>query len=217
MRWLNFRRPMSRRRYRFRQAVRWTCMVVSVPMVLYIPVRLSLATLQAPNPEAILTLGGAKQREAFTAELAKNNPNLDVWISSGLSKKDAELIFRKAGVRFDRVHQDRMATDTVTNFTTMVDRLEQHNIKHVYLVTSDFHMPRAEAIATIVLGSRGIRYTTKAVPSQEIEESPLRIMRDVVRSVVWIFTGFTGAELEQNRSLSKINTNVFGQNERRQP
>ncbi|NJN48671.1 MAG: YdcF family protein [Alkalinema sp. RL_2_19] len=123
-------------------------------------------------------------------------------------------IFQTANVDFRRVHQDRVATDTVTNFTTIVDRLEKQQIQHVYLVTSDFHMPRAEAIATLVLGSRGIRYTAVSVPSQQPSESPLRLLRDVLRSVVWIFTEETGAETRFDQTTDKLNNQIFGQNER---
>ncbi|MBE9029810.1 YdcF family protein [filamentous cyanobacterium LEGE 11480] len=205
---------MSRRRYRFRKYLRLGLLILSLPMFGFIPARLMIATIQAPAPQAILTLGGARQREAFTAELAKNHADLDVWISSGLSQKDAQRIFSEAGVDFHRVHQDRVATDTVTNFTSIVDRLQQRNIQHVYLVTSDFHMPRAEAIATVILGSRGIRFTPMPVPSQEESESPLRIVRDIGRSIVWIFTGQTGAELRTGRATYKLNNQIFGQNER---
>lgn len=214
--WLNYRRPMSWRRYQFRKGVRWIVLALGMPIVGFIPARLTIATVQAPEPQAILTLGGARYRESFTAELAQNNPSLDVWISSGLSEADARVIFGRVGVDFRRVHQDRAATDTVTNFTTMVDRLQQRRIQHVYLVTSDFHMPRAQAVATLILGSRGIRFTPITVPSQQEPESQLRIMRDVARSVSWIITGQTGAALREQSPTYKLNNQIFGSNERRE-
>jgi uncharacterized SAM-binding protein YcdF (DUF218 family) len=160
-----------------------------------IPVRLSIAFYHAPQPQAILILGGNPKREAAAAQLAHYYPKLDVWVSSGASPKDARSIFQAAGVSFDRVHLDYRATDTVTNFTTLVPEFKQHGIRHLYLVTSNFHMPRARAIATIILGSQGIAFTTVSVPSSEPEESTWRIVRDCGRSILWIITGRTGGRI----------------------
>jgi uncharacterized SAM-binding protein YcdF (DUF218 family) len=209
------RRRMSWRRYQFRKQLRRAIVVVGIALASYIPIRLSIATVQAPEPQAILTLGGATSREAFTAEFAQTHGDLKIWISSGLSKQDAAEIFNEAGVDFNRVRQDREATDTVTNFTTIVDQLQQQHVNHVYLITSDFHMARASAIATLVLGSRGIRFTPVPVPSQQTEESPLRILRDMGRSLLWIFTGHTGSGMRSEQAAYRINNRIFGSNERR--
>lgn len=73
-------------------------------------------------------------------------------------------------------------------------RLAAQKIQHIYVVTLDYHMPRSLAIAAIVLGSRGIFVTPVAVVSdQPALESPVRIARDCVRSVLWLLTGLTGA------------------------
>ena len=94
-----------------------------------------------------------------------------------------------------RVHLDYRAVDTVTNFTTLVDDFESQNIKHLYLITSEFHVPRATAIASIVFGSREITFTTISVPSGRRKESRIKILRDSLRGIAWIFTGKTGAIL----------------------
>ena len=55
-------------------------------------------------------------------------------------------------------------------------------------------MARSRAIATLVLGSRGIAVTPISVPSTGRQpESKLRIARDCIRSLVWMLTGHTGA------------------------
>jgi uncharacterized SAM-binding protein YcdF (DUF218 family) len=210
-----WKRRMSWRRYQFRKQLRRAIVVMIVALTSYIPARLAIVTVQAPVPQAILTLGGATSREAFTAEFAQTHGDLKIWISSGLSERDAAQFFTDAGVDFNRVRQDREATDTVTNFTTIVDQLQQQQVNHVYLITSDFHMARASAIATLVLGSRGIRFTPVSVPSQETEESPLRIGRDIARSLLWIFTGHTGSAFRSEQAAYKINNRIFGSNERR--
>ncbi len=162
-------------------------------LVSAIPVQLAIAYHQYPQPQAILTLGGNQQREIFTAKFSQKHPSLNIWVSSGQSAIEAFQIFQEAGVPISRVRLDFQAVDTVTNFTSMVDELQNHNIHHVYLITSDFHMPRAIAIATIVFGSRGIAFTPVPYPTDTSGESFLKIVRDVIRSVIWLVSGYTGA------------------------
>ena len=164
--------------------------------LIVIPLRLAIAHYQAPFPQAILTLGGSPARETFTAQFAQLNPTLDIWVSSGISNEQARQIFRTANIAEERVHLDRRATDTVTNFTTLVEDFKQKKIKHLYLITSSFHMPRAAAIAMIVLGSQGITFTSIPVPSGEKSEPKIEILRDSLRGVFWLFTGRTGASLK---------------------
>jgi uncharacterized SAM-binding protein YcdF (DUF218 family) len=100
-----------------------------------------------------------------------------------------------AGIPEERVHLDRRAVDTVTNFTSLVEAFKQEQIQHVYLITSSFHMRRAKAIATLVFGSQGIAFTSVSVPSKQPPETWVHTVRDVARSLLWIFTGRTGASL----------------------
>lgn len=164
-------------------------------LVSIIPIRLAIASRIAPQPQAILTLGGGQVREKFTAKFAQNHPSLDIWVSSGVSPKLANPIFNDAGISENRLHLDYSAVDTVTNFTTLVSEFKKRRIHHLYLITSDFHMPRAKAIATFVLGSQGITFTPVSIPSNQPKELLIRIIRDGIRSILWIFTGRTGASL----------------------
>ena len=163
-----------------------------------IPIKLAIASYQAPQPQAILMLGGGEDREKFTAQFAQNHPSAIIWVSSGISCEKANKIFREAGISQERVNLDYRAVDTVTNFTSLVKDFKKLNLKHLYLITSDFHLPRAEAIAIIVLGSRGITFTPISVPSQLPKETFLHISRDILRSIFWIITGYTGASLNPN-------------------
>jgi uncharacterized SAM-binding protein YcdF (DUF218 family) len=163
-----------------------------------IPVRLAIASYQAPEPQAILTLGGGREREEFTAQFAKYYPSLEIWVSSGILPQQARPIFRDAGIPDSRVHLDSRAVDTVTNFTCLVADFKRHHFQHVFLITSDFHMARAEAIATIVLGSQGIAFTPVSIRSAKPVESEFHILRDVGRAILWLVTGRTGASLNPN-------------------
>jgi uncharacterized SAM-binding protein YcdF (DUF218 family) len=168
-----------------------------------IPLRLAIAFQQAPSPQAILTLGGGKEREEFTAQFAQQHPNLEIWVSSGINPEQARKIFQTAGIPNRRVHIDCRAVDTVTNFTTLVADFKQRNLQHLYLITANFHLKRAKAIATLILGSRGIAVTPVAITNQPINrhhssESWYRTLRDVIRATAWLITGHTGASLNPN-------------------
>ncbi|MFG6095996.1 YdcF family protein [Leptothoe sp. ISB3NOV94-8A] len=168
----------------------------SLLIILAIKARLIVSAHQSPDPEAILVLGGGNTRELAAAQLATQNPTLAVWVSSGLDPTQAHKIFSAQNVALTRINLDYSATDTVTNFTTLVAQLQAHNIRHIYLVTSDFHMPRSKAIAFWVLGSRGIAYTPISVPSNTPSEPQHKIVRDIARSWLWLVTGRTGSSLD---------------------
>jgi uncharacterized SAM-binding protein YcdF (DUF218 family) len=169
-------------------------------LLLYGPVNLAIAHLLWPQPDGILVLGGQPHREATAARLARIYPDLHVWSSSGLGPERAYLIFDGLGVSRDRLTLDYQAVDTVTNFTTLVKTFRRQRVHHLYLITSDYHMPRACAIATIILGSHRIAFTPVMAPSLKPSESPLRICRDMLRSWLWLTTGWSGANLRQVHS-----------------
>ncbi|BAU63914.1 unknown protein [Stanieria sp. NIES-3757] len=169
---------------------------ITVILSSLIPLKLAIAYWQFPQPQAILTLGGGKDREIFTAKFAQTHPNLPIWVSTGSPNPIIRQIFREASIAETRFHLDRRAVDTVTNFTTLVEDFQQNHIKHLYLITSDFHMRRARAIAFLVLGSHGITFTSVSLPSQELPESRLIVLRDVCRALFWFLTGYTGASFK---------------------
>ncbi len=191
---------MKIRRYRF-----FLLAALSIILLIsgIIPVKLAIAYYQSPSPQAILVLGGTPKREKFTANFAQNHPYLKIWVSSRQSQKRIYATFRASDIRDARVIIDSRAVDTVTNFTSLVTDLQKQKIHHIYLITSDYHMPRAEAIAFFVLGSQGITFTSISVPSNQAPESSLRIIRDIGRSILWIITGHTGASLNNKFTSSQ--------------
>ncbi|MEG4323199.1 MULTISPECIES: YdcF family protein [unclassified Microcoleus] len=151
------------------------------------------------RPQALLVLGGATEREVFAAKFAQEHPALPIWVSSGSNPEFAEWVFSEAGIKSDRLHLDYRAVDTVTNFTTLVDELKDRGIESVYLITSDDHMRRAQIIGEIVLGSRGISFKPVAVPSGRTPEPVQKAVRDGARAILWLTTGYTGANFSQAR------------------
>jgi uncharacterized SAM-binding protein YcdF (DUF218 family) len=159
----------------------------------YIPVRIAIARHHSPDPEMILMLGGGHDRSEFTARFSQEHLHLKVWLSSAGNR--APEAFHRAQISTGQVLFDDRAQDTVTNFTTVADDLERLGIRHVYLITSDYHLARSQAIAILVLGSRGITFTAVPVPGNRPTENTAKIFRDVGRSVLWLLTGRTGASL----------------------
>ena len=147
------------------------------------------------QPQAILVLGGALEREVFAAKFAKEHPDLPVWVSSGSNPEYSEWVFSEAGIAVDRLHLDYRAVDTVTNFTTLVKEFKSRGINSMYLITSDYHMRRAAIIGEIVLGSQGIDFKPVTVASERSPESINKAIRDGARAVLWVATGQTGNSL----------------------
>lgn len=163
----------------------------------WIPLRLALTQASGVPPQGILVLGGNPNRMYWGADLARKYSDLPVWISDGAANREINLgIFQKQGIARERVTHPLCATDTVTDFTCTVESIANRGVTHLYLVTSDFHMARARAIAYWVLGSRGIRVTPVEVPCLcAIQESALHILRDQLRAMLWLATGRAGASL----------------------
>ncbi len=154
---------------------------------------LSLREIQAftTKPQIIFVLGGNVVREVAGAQLAKANPDLPIWVSSGSPSNYLTGIFQHAGVNIDRLNLDYQAKDTLTNFTTLADDFKTKKIKNVYLVTSTAHMRRAYLIGEIVFGSRGIVMRPFFVQTNERSESWKKSIRDVFRAFLWLSTGKT--------------------------
>ncbi len=174
------------------------CWLVAIALAtLLMAIGLDYAVTLRTQPQAIFVLGGDPARESAAAQLALTHPQLPVWISSGSDPDTAIAIFSELGVSLDRLHLDYRAVDTVTNFTTLADDFQRQSINSLWVLTSDYHIRRARVIAKIVLRSRGIRFRMLAVPAQRSPESLLRVIRDGVRSIVWLATGHTGATFGQ--------------------
>jgi uncharacterized SAM-binding protein YcdF (DUF218 family) len=150
------------------------------------------------QPQAIFVLGGEEEREIFAAKFAAANPHLPVWISSGAPPSYSTRVFQKAGVASTKLHLDYRANDTVTNFTTMVDLFESKGITSVYLVTSDVHIQRSRTIGEIVFGSKGIKIKPLTITTNKSPEPLQKTVRDGIRSLVWLTTGYSGANDRKN-------------------
>jgi uncharacterized SAM-binding protein YcdF (DUF218 family) len=156
------------------------------------------------EPEAIFVLGGGIKREPVAAKLAAKHPNIPIWVSGGTPQDYAKGVFGKESVDLQRLKLDYRATDTITNFTSMVDKLQAANIKSVYLVTSDYHMNRSRLIGEIIFGSRGIAVKPVAVKSDRPDEPVGKVAIDGARAVLWLFTGHTAGSWVREYKRSNL-------------
>jgi uncharacterized SAM-binding protein YcdF (DUF218 family) len=138
----------------------------------------------------ILVLGGDVERERVAAELAERD-GLPVLVSGGSNPEYAHWLFGRRGLDQGRVQLDYRATDTLTNFTSIVDELNRAKVRHVLLVTSSDHMPRAMLVGRLVAGSRGIGLTPVEVPCSErcTPEGWRKVWGDGARAALWVLTG----------------------------
>ncbi|GAX39163.1 hypothetical protein NIES4075_01140 [Tolypothrix sp. NIES-4075] len=133
-----------------RHRLRLVRLVLAIAFILagIIPGRIAIAFYQAPIPQAILVLGSASERMEFAARFWHRHSHLDIWVSDYAWNLDVNRrIFHSFGVPNQRLHLDGRATDTVTNFTSLVEDFVSQKLQHIYLITSDYHMKRARAIA----------------------------------------------------------------------
>lgn len=143
------------------------------------------------RPQLILVLGGDVAREQAAARLARHD-GLPVLVSSGTNPEYAHWLFHvREGLPATHLQLDYRATDTLTNFTSLVDDLQRARIRHALLVTSRDHMPRALLVGRIVAGSRGIGLTPIAVDCGRRcrPESRRRIWGDGLRALIWVLSG----------------------------
>jgi DUF218 domain len=143
-----------------------------------------------PPPQLILVLGGDVERERAAAALARRD-GLPVLVSGGSNPEYAQWQFDQQGVAAGRVQLDYRATDTLSNFTSVVDELRRSRVRHVLLVTSSDHMDRALLVGRLVAGSRGITLTPVAVPCQPLchPEGRRKVWGDGLRAALWVITG----------------------------
>ena len=143
-----------------------------------------------PPPQMILVLGGDVERERVAADLARRD-GLPVLVSGGSNPEYAHWLFGRQGLDDGRVQLDYRATDTLSNFTSVVDELKRAQVRHVLLVTSSDHMDRALLVGRVVAGSRGISLTPVPVPCGQrcLPEGRSKVWGDGARAALWVLTG----------------------------
>ena len=138
--------------------------------------------------DAYLMLGGSIRREVHMVQVAKEHPDIPILISHGADDPCTIRLFEVEEVGGDRVWFERCANSTFENFYYTLAILQQWGVRRVEMVTSPTHLPRAQWLGQIILGSHGIWMDTYTVTEKGIpanRESYLKTGLDVARSLAF--------------------------------
>lgn len=146
--------------------------------------------------DGILVLGGSIQREIFVAHqraIAASSgevalANVPILISQGSPDPCIWLLFERETAAMEGVWLEKCAQSTFGNFRYSLPVLKRWGTRHIRLVTSEGHLPRALTMGRILLGAHGIWVDGMEVvelgrPGNQ--ESVLKTVLDVSRILVW--------------------------------
>lgn len=138
--------------------------------------------------DTVLVLGGSIRREMVAAQAAKIHPDRRILISSGSPPPCTFLVFAREGSLSDRIWLETCARSTFANFYYSTPILRRWQSRHVQLLTSPSHLPRALWLARIHLGIQGIWVSLKPVDETGVpgnQETLMKTILDVGRSLLW--------------------------------
>lgn len=139
-------------------------------------------------PTAILVLGGSITREIYVSERVALGESLPILISKGSRPPCIRLLFERVAAPLDTTWLENCAKSTFDNYRFSLSTLQQWQTRHVQVVTSASHLPRAAWLARIMLGSHGIWPEMIIVPERGVPgnvETPVKVVLDVGRSLIW--------------------------------
>ncbi len=162
---------------------------------------------------AILVLGGSIQREIYAAELAKTNPKIPILISQGSAEPCIWLIFERAGAPLEQVWLEKCAHSTFDNFKFSLSILQSWQVKKVKVITSASHLPRAQWLGQIMLGSHGIWVDIELAQQKGMpgnRELWLKTSLDLIRACVWaVISQFDFTECSNVIPLSSVDIQTW--------
>ena len=138
--------------------------------------------------DAFFVLGGSIRREIYAATLVKDYPQANILISQGSLDPCIWLIFEREKAEKEQVWLEHCAKNTFTNFYYGLGILRSWQVQKIKLITSQTHLPRAQWMAKIILGSHGIWVETDIAPEKGVpgnQESRLKTTLDISRSFLW--------------------------------
>ncbi len=163
--------------------------------------------------DAFLVLGGSIRREIYAATLVKDYPQAKILISQGSLEPCIWLIFEREKAAKENVWLEHCANSTFTNFYYGLDILRNWKVHKVKLITSQTHLPRAQFMAQIILGSHGIWVETDIAPEKGIpgnQESSLKTTLDITRSFFWaIISQFVRPSCPDLTRLKDVEINTW--------
>ncbi|MEB3281538.1 MAG: YdcF family protein [Lyngbya sp.] len=155
-----------------------------------IPQLIALPSAAQKPVDTFFVLGGSIKREIFVSELAVQFPNTRILISTGSDDPCTLRLFQRNNAPIEQVWLEKCANSTFSNFVFSQPLLSRWNARHIQLITSKSHLPRALWMAQIILGSHGIWVEPKLVPETGVpgnRESVIKTTLDVTRALIWAF------------------------------
>lgn len=140
--------------------------------------------------DTLLVLGGGIKREMLAADLLSKDKDLSVIISTGSSIPCLYRVFvKEKKIEWKRVLPNFKATDTLSNFTSILPIFKRLETKKVKVIATNGHWKRAKHLAQIVLHSNGINFEAELIDGQGHEESTLKTKLDIARAYLWLLFG----------------------------
>jgi uncharacterized SAM-binding protein YcdF (DUF218 family) len=194
---------------KWRQRIRRSLLVLVSAIAIVLTWRtVSLVMASRLPVDAWFILGGSIKREMYIADQAavlmrlearsggdsdggsqpnmSTTGNIPILISTGSKLPCIWAIFNRAGVDLDRVWVEECAKSTFGNFVYSVPILASWNARHVKLTTSATHYPRAQWMAQIAFGFRGIWVEFDPAPEIGVpanQESRRKTVLDLTRMI----------------------------------
>ena len=150
----------------------------------------ALSSASQQPVDTFFVLGGSIKREIYVSQLAAQFPNTRILISTGSDDPCILKLFERNGAPKKQVWLEKCANSTFENFVFSQPLLSRWNARHVRLITSKSHLPRALWMAQIVLGAHGIWVEPELVPETGVpgnREFAIKTGLDVTRAAIWAF------------------------------
>ena len=174
---------------RWRQRLRWGLAGAIAALSLWLLFTWgALRSASTDSVDAYLVLGGSIRREIYVAQQIAHSSQIPVLISAGSPDPCIRIVFEREAAPIDQVWLEKCADSTFDNFFFSLPILSQWGVKKVKLVTSPTHLPRAQWMAQIILGSHGIWVEPDVVKEKGIpgnRETYLKTTLDISRSLLW--------------------------------
>ncbi|MEM1369659.1 MAG: YdcF family protein [Cyanobacteria bacterium P01_H01_bin.15] len=162
-------------------------------LVAWISLRVAISSARHPAPQGVVMLTGHPQRITVALDLLEQDPDLRLIVVGGCWHiENYQRAFQRRAPGLKHLHFEAQALDTLTSFTSILPYLRAQKLQHIYVVTSQAHMPRTQQISWWILGSQGRVITPVPASDQIRPEHPSRRFRDTARALIWLLTRQTG-------------------------
>lgn len=168
---------------------KWVAIALASALVVWgVHLSIVLAEGRSQPVDTFLVLGGSIQREIHMAEHIVAYPQTKVLISTGSDPPCIRILFERINAPIHQVWLENCARSTFGNFRFSLPILQQWSTRHLRLVTSAGHLPRALWMARLMLGAHGVWVEPEIVYEEGVpgnRESWVKTILDLTRGLMW--------------------------------